>query len=66
MTDAERLAALLRIKDAVLVAMEAAAGKPDYSIDGQTVSWSSLFKRLQEIDAEIAGIQGPIEVYSEH
>lgn len=66
MDNAGRLASALRIKDALLTAMEAGAGKPGYTIDGQTVTWGELFDRMAKVDAMIAAIQGPIEVYSEH
>lgn len=52
-------------RTAILTAMATNAGKPDYSIDGQSVSYSSLFTRLTQLNDQIAAIQGPLEEISE-
>lgn len=59
------LETLQATREAVAAAMLAAAAKPDYSIRGQSVQWSSLFARLQQIDALIAAADGPVELETE-
>lgn len=57
-TDLENLAAA---RTALLVALAANAGKPNVSLDGESISWGELFDRLGKIDAAMASIQGPFE-----
>lgn len=54
-TDLENLIAT---RSALLAAMATGAGKPDYTINGQSVSWSSLWDRLEKTNAMIAAIEG--------
>lgn len=61
-TDLERLQ---NIRTAILTTLETHGTKPSYSIDGQSVSWDSLFDRLNKINDQIAALQGPLEEISE-
>lgn len=61
-TDAENLAAA---KSALLAALAANAGKPNYTIDGQSVTHGELFDRLAKIDEALAAIGGPFELQTE-
>ena len=61
-TDAENLATA---KSALLAALAANGHKPNYSIDGQSVTWGELWDRIAKIDAALAAIQGPFEVATE-
>lgn len=49
----------------LLAALAECAGKPNYSFEGQTVTWGELFDRLGKIDKAIAAIQGPVEIHSQ-
>jgi hypothetical protein len=60
MSQDEDLALLLDARTALLTAMRDNAGKPDYTIDGQSVSWSSVFDRLAVLNQQIAALQGPV------
>jgi hypothetical protein len=51
-------------RTAILVAIASGAGKPNYTIDGQSVSWDSLFTRLDQINKALAAVEGPVEVVS--
>lgn len=51
-------------RDTLAAALATNAGKPNYSIDGQSVTWGELMDRLAKLDAAIAAGQGPIEVRS--
>lgn len=46
-----------------------ASPKPNYTIDGQTVSWQALFdsyvNQIKNLDVLIAGEGGPFEIASE-
>ena len=53
-------------RSAILTALAANAGKPNYSIDGQQVSYDSLLDRLAKIDALIAAQEGYFEVSTEY
>lgn len=52
-------------KSNLLAAMAANAGKPDYTINGQSVSWSSIWQRLGIINSQIAALEGPTELETE-
>lgn len=62
-TDAENLAAA---KSALLAALAEHGAKPNYSIDGQSVSWGELWDRLAKIDAALAATEGPFELQTEY
>ena len=49
---------------AILTELAASAGKPNYSIDGQSVDRNSLLARLKELTALRNTIAGPFEVES--
>ena len=59
------LALLIQARTAILTALAANAGKPDYSVDGQTVKYSDLVDRLDKINQQITALQGPFEVATE-
>ena len=61
-TDAENLATA---KSALLAAIATGAGKPNYSIDGQSVTWGELFDRLAKINEALSAIGGPFELQTE-
>ena len=61
-TDAENLAAA---KSALLAALATQAGRPDYSIDGQSVNRSELLDRLDKLNAALAAAEGPFELQTE-
>lgn len=42
--------------------LAANAGRPNYSIDGETISFGELCDRIAKLDAAIAAAQGPVEV----
>ena len=62
-TDAENLAAA---KSALLAALAKHGAKPNYSIDGQSVSWGELWDRIAKIDAALAATEGPFELQTEY
>lgn len=49
---------------ALLTALAAGAGKPNYTINGQSVSWGELWDRLAKVQAAKAAINGPFEIES--
>lgn len=53
---------LITARDNLAAALAAGAGKANYSIDGQTVSYGELFDRWQKLEAMIASSSGPVEV----
>lgn len=55
-TPAENLATAYA---AVCAALATGAGKPDYSINGQSVSWTSLLKMERELREALAASGGP-------
>lgn len=59
------LALLIQARTAILTALASNAGKPDYSVDGQTVKYSDLVDRLDKINQQITALQGPFEVATE-
>ena len=63
---ATRLENLEAALDALAAALAANAGKPNYSIDGQTVSWGELMDRMAKLQEAIANEQGPFEVQTEY
>lgn len=62
MTDLERLE---EIRTSILEALRTKGAKVNYNIDGQSVSYDSLFDRLDKINAQIAAINGPVELITE-
>jgi hypothetical protein len=56
---------LLAARSAALTALATGAGRPDYTIDGQSVSYSSLVDRLARLNTAIAALEGPIELDTE-
>ena len=56
---------LISARDDITAAIAANAGKPSYSIDGQSVSWGDLMKQLNELNAAISATGGPFNVNSE-
>lgn len=60
-TNAENLATAYA---AVCAALATGAGKPDYSINGQSVSWTSLLKMERELREALAAANGPFEIES--
>ena len=57
---------LVTARETLAAALAANAGRPNYSIDGQSVSWGELYDRIKKLDEAIATGQGPIEIASEH
>ncbi len=55
------LSDLLDAKVLIAAAIKAHAGTPDYVGDGRTVSWSSLQKKMADINDLIAAAEGPWE-----
>ena len=49
-------------RDTLAAAIKDNAGKPDYSVDGQSVSWSSVYKQLADLNNLIAEQDRLIEV----
>jgi len=47
---------------AILTALATNAGKPNYTIDGQTVSYDSLLDRLDKLQRARTATAGPFEV----
>lgn len=68
---ADDVAALERIKANIIANLEqiSAKPKPSYSVDGQSISWESLFNsymnQLDSINAKINQAAGPFELHSE-
>lgn len=52
-------------RTAILTALASNAGKPNYNIDGQSVSYDALTSRLRDLNEQIAAFQGPLEEISE-
>lgn len=67
-TDAENLATIKSNLLAQLATMSASP-KPNYSINGQSVSWQSLYdslwSQLEKINEQLASTAGPFEVRSD-
>lgn len=47
---------------AICTALAAGAGKPNYTIDGQTVSYDTLTTRLRDLQQLKAEMAGPYEL----
>jgi len=62
---ATRLENLETARDVLAAALATNAGRPDYSIDGETITFSTLMDRMAKLDAMIATAQGPVEYASE-
>lgn len=52
---------LITARDTLAAAIKDNAGKPDYSIDGQSVSWTSIISQLEALERQIAAAEGPTE-----
>lgn len=63
---ATRLENLEAARDALAASLAANAGRPNYSIDGETITFGELCDRMAKLDEMIAAAQGPVEIYSEH
>lgn len=48
-------------RETLAAALAENAGKPNYSIDGQSVSWGELMDRIGKLDEAISAAQGPFE-----
>lgn len=62
---ATRLENLETARDVLAAALAANAGRPNYSIDGESITFGELCDRMAKLDAMIAASQGPVEVASE-
>lgn len=49
-------------RNVLAAALAANAGRPNYTIDGETFDFNGLMDRLAKLDAAIAVAQGPVEV----
>lgn len=58
-TDIENLVAA---RSAILAQLATTAARPNYSIDGQSVSYDALLDRLAKLNEALAAFQGPVEV----
>lgn len=56
---------LISARDAIAQAIADNAGKPNYSIDGQSVSYDSLMSQLTNLNSQIAAVGGPFDVSDE-
>jgi hypothetical protein len=56
---------LLAARSAIIAAMAANPAAPDYNIDGQQVTRSSLYTQLESLNRAISVLQGPVELISE-
>lgn len=56
---------LITARDNLAATLAEHGHKPDYSIDGQSVNWSELRKRLRDLNDDIAAAGGPFEVRTE-
>ena len=67
-TDAENLATI-RTNILTQLATMTANPQPNYSIDGESVSWQSLYdslsSQLEKVNTLMASIGGPFEIISE-
>lgn len=50
----------------ILEALATNAGKPNYNIDGQQVSYDTLLDRLTKLNDMIAAFEGPFEVATQY
>lgn len=57
---------LVATRTALLTALETYAGRPNYTVDGQTFDFNGLYDRLDKINAQISAIQGPVELQTEY
>ncbi len=57
---------LYAARSAILAALAANAGQPNYTIDGETISWDSLTDRLEMLNKQIAVFEGSTEVATEY
>ena len=57
---------LLTARSALYAALASQAGKPNYTIDGQTVDRESIFRQIDYINAAINQAQGPVQVETQH
>lgn len=52
-------------RDRLAAALAANAGRPNYTIDGESFDFESLVRRIKSLDDAIGAAQGPFEVVSE-
>lgn len=53
---------LVAAREALAAALVTQAGRPNYSIDGESFAFGELCDRIAKLDAAIAAAQGPVEV----
>jgi len=53
---------LIAAREALAAALVTQAGRPNYSIDGESFDFNGMMDRLAKLDAAIAAAQGPVEV----
>lgn len=56
---------LTTARNALALALATGAAKPNYVIDGQSVSWGELCDRIKKLDEAIAVANGPWEIVTE-
>lgn len=49
-------------RENLAAALVTQAGRPNYSIDGETLDFNGMMDRLKKLDDAIAAAQGPVEV----
>lgn len=52
-------------RERLAAALAANAGRPNYTIDGESFDFDSLVRRIAMLDEAIGAAQGPFEVVSE-
>jgi hypothetical protein len=56
---------LTAAREALAAALVTQAGRPNYSIDGESLDFNGMLDRIAKLDAAIATAQGPVEVETE-
>lgn len=56
---------LITARETLAASLAANAGRPNYTIDGETFDFNGLMDRIAKLDAAIAAAQGPIEIATE-
>ena len=54
---------LITARDTLAAAIKDNAGKPNYSVDGQSVSWSTIYDNLAKLNKLIAETDPVIEEF---
>lgn len=49
-------------RNTLAAALATNAGRPNYSIDGESMNFGELLDRIEKLDKAIAVAQGPVEV----